>query len=121
MIGKLVTGMPELVDVMRRRREALGISFETLDQIAGVDDRYAAKVLSPKPLRGLGYMSMGPLLGAMGLALVVIENPEQIARVRHLWIPRKRPQRVQTDALSPSALNSIVDAANHGGTTEIDP
>jgi hypothetical protein len=121
MIGKLVTGMPEIVDIMRHRREVLNISFETLDVIAGVDERYSAKVLSPNPLRGLGYMSMGAIAGAMGLSFIVVENPLQIARVQHLWIPRKRPQRLQTDVLNPSALNSLVDAANHGGTTEIDP
>jgi hypothetical protein len=35
---------------------------------------YSAKLLSPTPIKNLGPMSLGAVLGVLGLAIVVIED-----------------------------------------------
>lgn len=103
MTSKLIHSMDELLNALRDRRDALNISHETIDGIAGLQSGYTSKLLAPRPVKNLGPMSFGSLLGAMGLAVIVIEDPQAVARVRHLWQPRKRPQRLE----KPGALLGI--------------
>ncbi|MBB4378228.1 hypothetical protein [Bradyrhizobium sp. SBR1B] len=85
----MIRNMPELVEALRARRDELNISHETIDAISGVQPGYTSKILAG--IKNLGPMSFGALLGALGLAVVVVEDPQAAARVRHLWQPRKRP------------------------------
>lgn len=78
----IVTDYPGLHAALRARAEQLGVSRETLDDLAGLTNGHTAKLLSPQPFKVLGPMSMGALLGALGLKLVVIEDAEQIARIK---------------------------------------
>jgi hypothetical protein len=93
MIGKLVTGMPELIEVLRERRDLLNISHETIDELAGLPSGLTGKILAPEPIRGVGYGSLGPLLGALGVAILVVEDSAAATRVHQRWIPRKRTWR----------------------------
>jgi hypothetical protein len=93
MTSKLIHDMPGLLDVIRARRDELNISHETIDALCKFQDGYTGKLLAPEPVRGLGYGSLGALLGALGLGLVVVEDSAAAARVRRNWVPRKRPQR----------------------------
>jgi hypothetical protein len=95
MTAKLIRSMPELLAVIRQRRDALNVSHELLDDLAGFPAGYTGKLLAPEPVRGISHMSLGGLLGALGIALVAIEDTGAPAagRVRGKWTPRKRPQR----------------------------
>lgn len=79
-----------LVQAIRDRREVLNVTNETLDGIAGLTSGYTSKLLAPTPIKNLGPMSFGSLLGALGMALIVVEDQEQIERVKTRWIKRKR-------------------------------
>jgi hypothetical protein len=121
VIGKLVHDMPGVLDVMRAQRDRLNLSHETLDAISGLPSGYVGKVLAPEPVRGLGYMSLGALLGALGLALIVVEDSAAAERVRRKWVPRKRPQRLESPPPRTGALISgSGDVTPLGTTTEID-
>ncbi len=89
-----IRSMPELIAALRARRDALNISHETIDSIAGLQSGYTSKLLAPKPIKNLGPMSFGSLLGALGLAVVVVEDPSQVVRVSKHWEPRKRPMKL---------------------------
>ena len=89
-----IRSMPELLDALRARRDALNISHETLDSISGLQSGYTSKLLAPKPIKNLGPITMGPLLGALGLQILVVEDQEQVSKVQGRWIKRKRPQRL---------------------------
>jgi hypothetical protein len=89
-----IRSMPELIEALRARRDALNISHETIDSIAGLQSGYTSKLLAPKPIKNLGPMSFGSLLGALGLAVVVVEDPEMVELVADRWQPRKRPQKM---------------------------
>ncbi len=89
-----IRSMPELIEALRARRDALNISHETIDSIAGLQSGYTSKLLAPKPIKNLGPMSFGSLLGALGLAVVVVEDPSQCQRVAKHWEQRKRPMKL---------------------------
>lgn len=74
------TSYDELQAIMRARADALGISRETIDEIAGVPRGYAAKTLAEVPMRKLGPDTLGPMLGALGLKLVVAEDAAATAK-----------------------------------------
>jgi hypothetical protein len=97
-----IRSMPELVDAIRARRDELNISHETIDNIAGLQSGYTSKLLGPIQLKGFSHMSLGAVLGALGIGLVVIEDPEAKAKVEGRWQKRKRPQRL-AQKIEPSA------------------
>ena len=78
----IVRTTDDLREVFRRRVAELNISLETLDALAGLPTRYSSKVLSLQPTRSFGQISFEALLGALGLALIVIEDAEALARVQ---------------------------------------
>ena len=87
----LIRSMEELLEALRARRDQLQLTYETIDHIAGWPSFYAAKLLAPEPIKNLGWQSLGLALDSTGVALVVVENVEQAAKVRSRWIPRERP------------------------------
>lgn len=72
-----------LVDAFKAWVAELNVARETLDSVAGLPDKYAQKLLAPVPVKGVGRTSLGPLLGALGLKLIVAVDHEQLERIRH--------------------------------------
>jgi hypothetical protein len=85
----VVSDYAELVSCLRARAEALNISNETLDGVTGLTSGYAGKLLSRRFRRTLGRVSLGVLLAALGLRLVVEEDPAALDRVRDRLTQRK--------------------------------
>jgi hypothetical protein len=67
-----------LQTILRTRAEALKVSRETLDEIAGLPRGYGSKVLAPVPMRKLGPKTLGPMLGVLGLKLDVVEDTDAL-------------------------------------------
>jgi hypothetical protein len=87
-----IRSMSELLAAHRARRDELGLTHLTIDEIAGWASGYASKILSPDPIKNLGWQSLGLLHGVFGTMLIMVEDPEQIRRVESRWIRRERPQ-----------------------------
>jgi hypothetical protein len=87
-----IRSMSELLAAHRARRDELGLTHETIDELAGWAGGYAGKVLAPEPIKNLGWQSLGLLHGVFGTMLIMVEDPEQIRRVESRWIRRERPQ-----------------------------
>jgi len=86
----------DLVAALRARAEALNVSRETLDEVAGLPSRYSSKLLSPNPIRSLGRVSLGAMLGALGVKLVLMEDGEAMEKIRSRLVKRTRHRsRVQ--------------------------
>lgn len=102
-----IRSMPELVAALRARRDELQLTHETIDAVAGLQNGYASKLLAPNPIKNLGWMSLGSVLGALGIAIVVVEDPEQVSRISRQWTKRERPQRHLPQLPSPSTSLSI--------------
>jgi hypothetical protein len=80
--------------ILRDRADELNVSRTTLDEAAGFTPGHASKLLSPRPLKNLGPVSLGLMLQVMGLKLVVVEDAEALERIRAKLIPREIPANV---------------------------
>jgi hypothetical protein len=79
----------ELIRAFRTWIHELNVAGETVDYVAGLPLRYCGKLLAPVPVRSIGRTSLGPLLGALGLKLVVAVDHETLERIRHRLEPRR--------------------------------
>jgi hypothetical protein len=71
----------DLHKILRERADELQVPREGLAEAAKLSDRYVAKLLAPIPIRHLGPNSLGPLLAALGLKLIVVEDVETLERI----------------------------------------
>ena len=69
-----VNDYPGMLAALRARAEELRISRETIDQVAGLPSGYSGKILGIKQVRRLNLISLGPVLGALGIKLVIVED-----------------------------------------------
>src|SRR5262249_34209608 len=79
-----VTSPAELHAALRDRAERLGVTREVLDEVAGLASGYSAKILSPRPERALGPVSMPAVFGALGVRLVLLADPATEPLLRRL-------------------------------------
>jgi transcriptional regulator with XRE-family HTH domain len=96
----LIRTVDDLIEALRSARLERDISQETLTDIAGLPARYANKIEART--RGLGTLSLPSLLGALGKALVLVDDTAAIERVRGRWVRRKR--RGNSEAASEEKL-----------------
>jgi hypothetical protein len=82
----IVADYDGLLGALRQRAIELNTPLESIDEVAGLPTRYTTKLLGG--VRGLGRVSLGPLLGALALKLVVMPDNDALARVRHRLPPR---------------------------------
>jgi hypothetical protein len=82
-----------LIAALRARADELKITRLGLDAVSGLESGYSAKLLSSVPVRQLGRVSLGPILGAMGLALVVVEDLTALRKIERQLEKRLRPLR----------------------------
>lgn len=82
----------DVVAILMERREELDVSLAIIDEIAGMPDRYASKVITLRPKRQLGATALGAILGALGLRIAEVKieiDPEQSERLRRRWEKRR--------------------------------
>jgi hypothetical protein len=92
----------QLLDALRQRVAELAITGATLDEVAGLSDRYGQKLIGKRPTKYLGRMSLGAVLGALGLKLTVSVDEEAFRRVRHRLTPRKMCRAVNGTSARPA-------------------
>lgn len=82
---------------MRVRKETLKLSNATLDAIAGTHDGHAGKMLADPASKNMGVVTIGLLLQALGLKLLVVEDAGQMRRLATQMVERAENQvRVRT-------------------------
>jgi hypothetical protein len=79
----------ELHQILRARKDELNVSCITLDEAAGFTPGHASKLLAPRPLKRLGPLTLGLMLQALGLQLIVVEDAEALKRIRPKLVPRE--------------------------------
>jgi hypothetical protein len=77
----IVTDYAGLITALRQRAIALNTPLESIDHVAGLPARYTTKLLNGA--KGIGGISLGPLLGALALKLAVMPDNDALARIRH--------------------------------------
>jgi hypothetical protein len=115
VIGEVngANGYSGLVAVLRSWVCQLDTSYEAIDEVAGWQGRYVSKLLAPSALKALGRTSMGAVLGALGLKLIVAVDESALAKVRHRlsqsrWPAKRRAK--QRDKLMEAAAPVEQDA-----------
>jgi hypothetical protein len=88
MFVRACTDYLDVIRGLRERADQLQISRESIDDLSGLSDGYAAKLLSLPPVKVIGFMSMAPLFEALGLRLVLIEDTEHTAKTLAKRTPR---------------------------------
>ena len=75
--------MPRLADIsaFRERVDETDISRHKLDYQAGLAIGHAGKLLGLKQVKRFGSIKLGPMLGAIGCKLVLVEDAEQTAKI----------------------------------------
>ena len=81
-----VGNFAELLALLRARVDELNVSREVLDDLSGLQPGYSSKILSG--MRGLGRVSLGCFLGAIGCRLQLVVDEQASAPVRDRWTPR---------------------------------
>ena len=82
----VVTDHRGLVTALRLRITELGTGLDSVDEVAGLPDGYTGKVLVGR--HGLGPISLGAILGALAVKIVLVSDEEALARVRRRLPPR---------------------------------
>jgi hypothetical protein len=88
----MIASYDELVEAIRVRVDEMNISREELDLQAGIPTGYSGKCLGPAQVKRLSYATMGPVLGAIGCKLLLVEDPEQTAKILRRAQPRDTRQ-----------------------------
>jgi hypothetical protein len=106
--------MDELHAAVRARAEQLEVSRATVDQVAGLPDGYASKLLSVVPMKNMGKISLGPMLRTLGLKLVVTEDPEALAAMSHR-LPKRRQCYARANTAEVRLLREMMRANGRKG------
>jgi hypothetical protein len=78
----------EFLAAIRRRVAELDVSYDTLDRIAGLPDRFASKLLCDPPMRSISQATLWLLMGALGYKLALIPDVEGLAKVQTRLVKR---------------------------------
>jgi hypothetical protein len=87
-----VRSYDDLVNAIRAVKEFLGLSNETIEEIAGLARGHVDKMLGPKRAKRIGPRTLELLLGALGARLRLEVDPEQAKRVASRWTRRDEKQ-----------------------------
>jgi hypothetical protein len=81
----------ELVELLRARKDQLGLSNGWMDSAMGLTDGHCDKVIGVSGERGLSRLTIDGALAVLALKIQVVEDKAQAARMRPIW--EKRDQR----------------------------
>src|SRR5438128_2398862 len=71
----------ELVDMLDDVRVARGLSFERLDELSGLSEDHAQKILGPARVKPLSRMALDVLLPTLGVRLAIVDDPQAITSI----------------------------------------
>jgi hypothetical protein len=83
-----VSSYEQMVDALRQRVNELQINGERFDEYAGLPRGYLSKLVGANPVRRIGMVSFEPVLGALGLRCLFVEDEAATQRLRKRLPPR---------------------------------
>jgi len=81
----------EVVELLARRRYALGLTQAETDELSGTCERYVSKLESG--MRGLGDMSLSAICGCLGVKLAVVEDEAGLPAAVQRYLAELPPRR----------------------------
>lgn len=89
----VATDYDGMIELVRYRLEELNTTHESVDDVSGLHGGYCSKLVAPKPIKSMGKASMGPMLQTLGLALIVVRDDAQFAKIKDRLAKRERPRQ----------------------------
>ena len=83
-----VSSYEQMLAALRARVNELQINGERFDEYAGLPRGYLSKLVGAKPIRRLGMVSFEPVLAALGLRCLFVEDKAAVERLRRQTTPR---------------------------------
>jgi hypothetical protein len=113
------TSHNELIEALRARKEALGLSNAWIEHVIQLSDGHCDKILGPARERGLSQLTIDGLLAALAIKLIVVEDEAAAARMRPMWDGRdqrqvRAPARIAASLIK-RATPGVMRAAGRAG------
>jgi hypothetical protein len=87
-VGRMIATYHDFIAVCRDRADELEISRLELDRITGLADAHSSMLLTKSYMKVFGPVSLPLMLHALGLRLLVVEDPKLTSRTLKLRTPR---------------------------------
>jgi hypothetical protein len=97
----------DLASYFHFRRNQLGISNETLEQICGMTKGHADKLLGPAKVKNLSQFTIDCLLSALAVKLIAEPDVEGEAKMRPRWEGRNQSQVRAVGRVAPSVMQRV--------------
>jgi hypothetical protein len=81
-VARMISSYDDLISAFRERVDGLNISRHELDHLAGLTLGHSGKLLGQAQVKRFGSVTLGLMLGAIGCKLILVEDPEQTAKIR---------------------------------------
>lgn len=95
-----VRSYSDLHQIMRARADALEITRDALDELAGLQTGYSGKVLAPRPMKRImkreADMVLAVMLPVLGMKLVAVVDEQALERFKSRRVKRKLPSILPT-------------------------
>jgi hypothetical protein len=75
----------DVLEALRARKVALQLSNSMIDEIAGLTDGHFDKAAGPSRVKPPNLYTLMSIIGALGLAVQLVEDPERVRAVRNRW------------------------------------
>jgi hypothetical protein len=92
-----VSSYEQMLDALRARVSALQVNGQIFDEYCGLPRGYLSKLVGANPVRRLGMTSFGPVVTALGLRCLFVEDEAATKRLRER-VPPRNPAYVRGDA-----------------------
>lgn len=103
-------GYAGILAAFRARADQLNASRTVLNEIAGLTPGHLSKLLAG--LKSLGPESWGPTLGAHGMAIAFIEDPEAMKQIASRLTPRNNSQVRMLTPVSTGRKQKLITRRN---------
>ena len=80
----------EFTAAIRAWLTQLDTNYSCVNDLAGLQDGYLAKLIAKSPVRSFGRASLSPVLGALGLKILLVVDTERLAAMRPRYVRRKK-------------------------------
>jgi hypothetical protein len=110
----------ELLDALEARREQLGLSNATVENLAGLARNHLTKCMGPARRRSPSLRLLDQVMRVYGLSFVLVLDPAKLARAQSTWQPRnavkvtpRPPSSIALTRSRPILLEALLRRASH--------
>ena len=105
-----------VIEALRARKETLGLSNATVDELSGYTEGWWDKVCGPSRMKSPSFATLMAIAGALGLAVTLVEDPASVRTVQGRWRRRQTPGgNGRLSRLRRAKADAVTELARKGG------